>query len=165
MKRALIALALGLALWGALAAPAQAQLGVGVKVPPLIPPHAFASLGLSEALRMEASVMLAGGGFGANALLKLYLGELDLGGLALYPFAGAGGAFFTGSVLGFSFSVMSATALAGMEYRLPDTPFALFGELGASLWLSGAGMGFGVGGSVGARFDFGPAPAALEASE
>lgn len=124
-----------------------AQLGVGVKVPLAV----FAQLRLSPNLAVEAGLPLGaiGVGLAVNTAAKLYFGALDLAGLLLEPFAGAGVTLFMDGGM-----ATGLHALAGLEYTIPETPLSIFGELVLS-YVSVMGFsGLGIGGDLGVRFDF-----------
>lgn len=63
-------------------------------------------------------------------------------------------AFVSVNVMGFGSSAFAigVNGLAGMEYRIPDTALSLFLEVGAGVSLQP--FGFGIGGGIGARYDF-----------
>lgn len=142
-------------------ATAHAQLGVGIKIPPLILPQAFVSYQMSENLLIEATATLSGLGvasaLGAGAVAKLYFDPLELGDFMLKPFAGAGAnlTIVSVNVLGVSSTTLAiaANGVGGIEYSIPDTPFSVFAELGLGAIVSPV-FGVAFGGGIGARFDF-----------
>ncbi len=136
-----------LALLGLTCSIGQAQLGVGAK----IPLAAFAQLWLSPSFAVEVGLPLGtiGVALAVNTTAKIYLGALNLGGLSLEPYAGAGLSVIMAGALATGFH-----ALGGLEYTVPDTAFSLFGEIGLS-YVEVLGFGaMGLGGAVGARLDF-----------
>lgn len=140
-------------LLSALAPLAQAQFGVGAKVPPVIPPRAFASLTIADLVVVETGVLVFISGVSLDALLKLRL-NFRFGGLQLRPYLGVGGAMLflstiTGDVSGFNTQV-----LLGMESPLAGTRISVFGELGAAFGLSFFGNGISLAGGLGMRLDF-----------
>lgn len=137
----------------------QAQLGVGVKVPPWMPSIAYVSYMLSEHQMLEGSVLLQS--WGSDSLIrvsgsgKLFLDAVELGTLTVHPFLGAGVSIgrLSMSILGQTASVMvlSINVLVGMEYRIPNSPVSLLGEIGHGISLSPPGVG--MGGALGLRYE------------
>ncbi len=151
MKKLLAASVLAVVAIVMVVSPASAQFGAGVKVPPEV----FLAYHMSENLMLEAGLPLGGlGGFfltlAVDANAKLFFAPVEVAEISLKPFLGAGVTIV--SVL--DTLVFTPHGLAGVEYHLPDTPFSLFGELGVGLSITPLGLGLGVGGAIGARFDF-----------
>lgn len=142
-------------------AEASAQLGVGAKVPPLIPPSVFLSYQLDERTLLEAmaALHLETGVSGVSGLLiaKLYMDPWMLGDIALEPFLGAGvqAAIISVALFGASTTVfgVGVGGLGGLEYSIPDTPFSVFAEVGLAVSILPS-IGFSPLVDLGVRFDF-----------
>jgi len=138
----------------------QAQVGVGFKVPPLVLPNFFVSYMLDEHLMLEGAASLsvfgAASSISAGANAKLFFDAVEIADLSLKPFVGAGAnlSLISVNVMGFGSTVMAigVNGLAGMEYQIPDTSLNIFLELGVGISLQP--VGFGIGGAIGARYDF-----------
>jgi hypothetical protein len=146
------------------ATPVQAQIGVGIKIPPLILPQVYVSFWLNE----EATLLMELGGslsiFGSASsisvagMAKLFLDTMSIADINLHPFlsGGVGVAIASFSVPGLGGSstlLLSGSGGGGMEYRLDDFPLALFVEASVGLTVVPI-FAFGVGGAIGARFEF-----------
>lgn len=161
MKKAVVAGFLALAVLLIAVVPTQAQLGVGIKIPPLIPPSLFGAYWLAEDQLIEVSGGLQSvAGFSSISIgvnYKQYLSALDAGNVVLTPFLGGGAGITLASsnVLGQASSFMSigVAALAGVELPFPSMPISMFAEFSPVVVITPV-FGFAIGGSIGARFDF-----------
>lgn len=148
-------------------AEANAQLGVGAKVPPLVLPNLFLSYQLDERTLLEAMAALhlstGVSGISGGLVAKLYMDPWMLGEIALEPFlgAGAGVAIVSVGLFGTTTTIfgVGVSGLGGLEYTFPDTPFSVFAEIGLSVSVLPS-IGFGPLVDLGIRFDF---PASVEA--
>ena len=141
---------------------AQAQMGVGVKVPPLVLPNVFVAFPLSENQLAELTGSIQLNQFvsaimvGAN--LKQYFRDLfNNEAVPLTPFFGAGGTLTFASVSGVgsgaSAMAIGAHGILGVEYGIPDTRLHAFLEFIPGIIITPV-FGFGIGGAVGVRLDF-----------
>lgn len=148
MQKRLIGGVLVILMVAVLASTVSAQLGVGVKISGLLEP--FIAYKMSERLMLEAGLPSVGlAGFfmvlAFNADVKLSFEPIEVAQVPLKPYLGAG-------IITIQLPVVRAWlfrpyGLAGVEYRLQDTPFSFFGELSLGLDLV-------PGGAIGARFEF-----------
>lgn len=167
MKKLLVAFAVCVMIGAAIAPQANAQLGVGVKVPPLVLPNLFLSYQLDEHTLLEAMAALhlstGVSGISGGLVAKLYMDPWMLGEIALEPFlgAGAGVAIISVGLFGTTTTVfgVGVSGLGGLEYTFADTPFSVFAEIGLSVSVLPS-IGFGALVDLGIRFDF---PASVEA--
>jgi hypothetical protein len=142
-------------------ASSQAQLGAGVKIPPLVPPNVFVSYWISDSQLLEASASFQLAEFvsaiSIAALVKYYIAPVDAGNVILTPFFGGGGAitFASVSALGTSTSSLGLAVfgLAGVELPIPNTPLFAFAELGLGVSILPV-IGFAPFPGVGVRFEF-----------
>lgn len=153
--------------WFALLFAAMSSVSVpagGVPTPELgvrVPFAGFASLALSDGLRLEASAVIPGFSaplvsFEGRLAAKLYPldAPLEMSGLSFRPYAGAG-------VLALYSDAVGALApglvgLAGVEHPVSALPLTVFLEGSAALLMSGSAptLAFELG--LGARFSFAP---------
>lgn len=128
---------------------AYAQLGMGIKLPST---QVFISNKLSDGTLIEigASISaLSNSIISIGAAGKLYFDSVEIG-IMLQPCVGVG---VVATVLN-SAIFFSPLALAGVEYRLPESQLSFFAEVGVALTFGTLGIGIAPGGQIGARFDF-----------
>lgn len=137
----------------------QAHVGVGVRVPPLIPPALLLSYTVSQASRLELDIAYQGAGssttLGLGASGKI-LAE-RIGSLSVAPFLGVGArvALVSLRIQGQTVSVMifGVDVAFGLEAPIPTLArYAIFGELKYSLALMPT-LSLTIGVAFGMRWD------------
>lgn len=138
---------------------AQAQLMVGAKTPPLIPPTFLVSYMPSETQMLELDIAYQSSRqssiWTVGVSGKLFLDPVEVVLLSIAPFLGVGVsiALISVHVLGQTSSIMaiSVNVLIGAEHRISEFPVDIFAEIRNSISLSLPGVG--VAGALGVRLE------------